>query len=295
MTQLSVSTIIQAPKEQVWEYLWDPEHIVHWSFASNDWYCPQAIWNKPQVWEMFSNTFSAKDGSFSFDFTWKYDEVVEYEILKYTLWEMKDYFIDAWRKVEVHLKETASGVEITQIFDTEDENPHDMQIAGWKAILENFKKYVETGEKVLFIKKSVVLNTSQESVFHILTDDTLYRQWTSAFCEGSYYETNKWQVWEKIYFKSPHDWWLISEISYFQPPYQVGFTHLWFLTKDGAEDYESEEVHTWKWYKEIYTCKKVDANTTELTIYQDISENDFESFNALWDAALRNIQDLTKK
>jgi hypothetical protein len=35
-------------------------------------------------------------------------------------------------------------VRVTEVFDAEEINPHEMQIAGWSAILENLKKYVES-------------------------------------------------------------------------------------------------------------------------------------------------------
>jgi uncharacterized protein YndB with AHSA1/START domain len=70
--KLTVSTAINAPLEKVWEALWKPEHIVNWSFASDDWHCPKAIGKEPIVGGIFSNTFAAKDGSFSFDLTGQY-------------------------------------------------------------------------------------------------------------------------------------------------------------------------------------------------------------------------------
>lgn len=74
--KLTVSTVVQAPLEKVWEAFWKPEHIIHWCFASDDWHCPGAIGEEPQVGGIFVNTFAAKDGSFSFDFTARYDVVI---------------------------------------------------------------------------------------------------------------------------------------------------------------------------------------------------------------------------
>ena len=64
--------------------------------------------------------------------------------MSYTLGEMKEYFLDAGRVVELTLKETPEGIKITETFDAEDIHSHEMQIAGWNAILENLKKYIET-------------------------------------------------------------------------------------------------------------------------------------------------------
>lgn len=47
------------------------------------------------------------------------------------------------RKVEITFTETADGVEIIESFDPETQNPEEMQRAGWQAILDNFKSYVE--------------------------------------------------------------------------------------------------------------------------------------------------------
>ncbi len=143
MSKLTVSTTINAPLETVWDVMWNPRHIVHWCFASDDWHCPKAIWEAPEVWGVFVNTFAAKDGSFSFDFTARYDTVEPMKYIKYTMGEMKEYFLDAGRVVEVSFEETTDGIKVTEVFDAEDINSADMQIAGWSAILQNLKKYAE--------------------------------------------------------------------------------------------------------------------------------------------------------
>ena len=141
--QLTVSITIDAPLEKVWEAFWKPEHIVHWCFASDDWHCPKAIGEEPKVGGIFTNTFAAKDGSFSFDLTGKYDEVVPYKKITYTMGEMKEYFLDAGRKVIVTFEQQENGVLVTEVFDAEEIHSAEQQIQGWQAILENFKKYTE--------------------------------------------------------------------------------------------------------------------------------------------------------
>ena len=47
------------------------------------------------------------------------------------------------RKVLVEFKQTPDGVVVTETFDPENENPIDMQQAGWQAILNQFKQYAE--------------------------------------------------------------------------------------------------------------------------------------------------------
>jgi uncharacterized protein YndB with AHSA1/START domain len=78
----------------------------------------------------------AKDGSFGFDFEAVYDEVVQEKKLVYT---MPD-----GREVITHFESAGGGTKVSTSFDAESENPVEMQKAGWQAILDNFKKYVET-------------------------------------------------------------------------------------------------------------------------------------------------------
>ena len=132
---ITVTTIVNVPLQTAWEYLTLPEHITKWNFASDDWECPTAT-NDLRVGGKFSYNMAAKDGSFSFDFDGTYTEVIENQLIKY---ELAD-----GRKIEVTFKEVDGGVEVTEVFDPETENPRDMQQGGWQAILNNYKKYSES-------------------------------------------------------------------------------------------------------------------------------------------------------
>ena len=78
---------------------------------------------------------AAEDGSAKFDFAGKYTAVEEPELIEYDM--------DDGRHVKVEFAQSPEGVTITETFDPEDENPADMQRAGWQAILDNFRKLVE--------------------------------------------------------------------------------------------------------------------------------------------------------
>ena len=144
MKKLTVSTIVNAPLATVWESFWKSEHIVHWNFAQEDWYCPKSLPGEPAVGATFCNTMAARDGSFQFDFSARYDIVEPMKRVVYTMGEMKEYFLDAGRTVEVLFEETWNGIRLTEIFDAEDIHTEKQQIAGWSAIFENFRKYTES-------------------------------------------------------------------------------------------------------------------------------------------------------
>ncbi len=145
MIRLTVSTMINAPLATVWDALWKPEHIIHWGFAdAATWHCPWARGEEPKVGGIFTTRMEARDGSFGFDLTAQYTEVTPMRSMSYTLGEMKEYFLDAGRVVDVTLEETPEWVKVTETFDAEDIHSTEQQIEGWSAILENFRKYTET-------------------------------------------------------------------------------------------------------------------------------------------------------
>jgi uncharacterized protein YndB with AHSA1/START domain len=131
---ITVQSSISAQVEKVWEFWTKPKHIVNWAFASSDWEAPAAE-NDVRVGGKFKTTMAAKDKSASFDFTGVYTNVKEHELIEY---DMAD-----GRHVKVAFESTPNGVKVTETFDPENTNPLEMQRAGWQAILDNFKKYVE--------------------------------------------------------------------------------------------------------------------------------------------------------
>lgn len=76
----------------------------------------------------------ARDGSFGFDFTGLYTDVVEHDRF--------GYWMDDGRTVEVIFNPVLEGTVLTVRFVAEEENPLDMQQEGWQSILDNFGKYV---------------------------------------------------------------------------------------------------------------------------------------------------------
>lgn len=127
---ITVTTTVNAPIEKVWECWVNPVHITGWNFASDDWGCPQASSNLEEG-GTFSYIMAAKDGSFSFDFGGTFTKVVPGSEIAYTTGD--------GRTVSVIFTESQEGVVITETFEMEDQNPREMQEAGWQSILNNFK------------------------------------------------------------------------------------------------------------------------------------------------------------
>lgn len=78
---------------------------------------------------------ASKDGTMSFDFEGIYTNVKVFSLIEYEI-------IDG-RKVSITFHDSPNGVTISESFETENENPVEMQRMGWQNIMDNFKKYTE--------------------------------------------------------------------------------------------------------------------------------------------------------
>ena len=136
--KITITALINAPIESVWNNWTNPKHIMQWNFAVDTWQCPK-VENDLKVGGKYLARMEAKDGSFGFDFEAIYDVVNENQELTYT---MSD-----GRKAMTRFESHGSTTTVTTTFDAESENPEEMQEQGWQAILNNFKKYTETTSK----------------------------------------------------------------------------------------------------------------------------------------------------
>jgi len=131
---ITIETHVRAPLVKVWSDFTSPEAVKVWNAASDDWHTTETR-NDVRTGGTFFSRMEAKDGSDGFDFAGTYDEVIEHERIAYTM--------EDGRKVTVTFTPDETGVRVVETFDPESENPREMQQAGWQAILDNFKKYVE--------------------------------------------------------------------------------------------------------------------------------------------------------
>jgi len=133
-TNITIQTTVNAPIALIWESWTKPEHITKWCSASEDWHTPKAE-NDLRAGGRFSSRMEAKDGSMGFDFGGTYDAVRENEYIAYTM--------DDARKVSITFSTSGGQTAITETFEAENQNPVEMQRAGWQSILDNFRRYTE--------------------------------------------------------------------------------------------------------------------------------------------------------
>ena len=131
---ITVESTISSDIEKVWKLWTEPNHIKNWYYASDDWYAPNAE-NDLKVDGRFKISMSAKDKAAGFDFSGTYTAIVPLHLIDYTL--------DDGRKAVATFTKDGDTVKVTQTFEPENENTHELQKNGWQSILNNFKKYVE--------------------------------------------------------------------------------------------------------------------------------------------------------
>ena len=133
-TVITIETTVNAPVEKVWRYWTEPNHIMKWNNASDDWHTPHAE-NDLRAGGKFTARMEARDGSMGFDFGGVYTDVKEHQLISYTIGD--------GRRVNVTFSGDGNQTKVTETFEAESTNPIEMQRNGWQSILDNFKKYTE--------------------------------------------------------------------------------------------------------------------------------------------------------
>ena len=131
---ITVTTTVAVSPELAWAYWTEPQHITQWNQASDDWHTPSATQDL-RTGGSFSSRMESRDGKFGFDFGGVYDAVEPYRLIAYTIGDE--------RKVTVLFEGVHVGTKITETFEAESENSIDLQRAGWQAIMDSYKRYVE--------------------------------------------------------------------------------------------------------------------------------------------------------
>ena len=133
--KITVETTVNAKLEKVWKAWNNPADIKQWNSAQDDWHTTRSAVDLREGGQ-FSARMEAKDGSAGFDFEGTYTRVVPNKTIEY---RMSD-----GREVKVEFIERGNSVVVKETFDSENENPHELQRQGWQAILDNFRHHVES-------------------------------------------------------------------------------------------------------------------------------------------------------
>jgi uncharacterized protein YndB with AHSA1/START domain len=284
---LTVRAIIDSPVQKVWEYWTDPKHIIHWNNASDDWYTPRAE-NDLRVGGKFMSRMEARDGSVGFDFKGKYRKVIPRKLI--------EYILEDDRKIQVFFDSQGDKTSVTEVFDAENENPVEMQQTGWQAILDNFKKYVETPGKRETLHFEILINAKTDKVYSTMFDEKNWGLWTSVFNPTSHYK-GSWEKGSRILFLgTDHDGkegGMASRIKENISNKFVSIEHLGMIRGD-IEINSDIQVDDWSGAMENYTFIENNGNTL-LSVDLDTNHEFRPYFTETWPKALDKLKEICEK
>jgi hypothetical protein len=139
----------------------------------------------------------------------------------------------------------------------------------------------------------ITIDAPKEKVWKALWDIDNYREWTSAFAEGSTVKTDNWQKGSKVFFVDETGSGMVARVDENIPNRYMSFRHLGEV-RDGVEDTTSEKVQGWAGATENYTLNENDGKT-EVVVDMDFNKEFAEMFRDIWPKALKIVKELAEK
>jgi uncharacterized protein YndB with AHSA1/START domain len=284
---ITVEASINAPVAKVWTLWTDPQHIVNWNNASDDWFTPRAE-NDLKVNSRFIWRMEARDGSSGFDFSGVYKKVEPHKKIEYTL--------DDNRKVEISFVSKGDRTLVKETFEAEDENSLELQRQGWQAILDNYRKYAESLLNMESLHFEIDIDVNPDKVYKTMLEKKHYEDWTSVFNPDSHFE-GSWEKGSKIlFFGTDQDGkkgGMVSRIRENLPGKYLSIEHLGVI-EDGKEITSGPKVEGWAGATENYTFIDRKGKTT-LSVELDSKEEFMSYFRETWPLALDRLKSICEK
>ena len=142
------------------------------------------------------------------------------------------------------------------------------------------------------LRFSLTIDAPREVIWTTMLQDETYRQWTTAFQEGSYAVTD-WKQGSKALFLAPDGSGMVSRVAEHRPNEYLSLEHLG-IVKDGHEITDSDEVKGWAGARENYTLREHDGYLT-LDIEMDTTEDHKQYFVDTWPKALAALKALAEE
>jgi hypothetical protein len=139
------------------------------------------------------------------------------------------------------------------------------------------------------IQFSTTIEAPVSRVYALMIDPEAYKDWTSAFAEGSTYE-GSWAQGQQIRFLGPSGDGMVAEIAENRVNEFISIRHLGFIAK-GVVDTDSDAARAWAPAYENYSFQPVPQGT-RLVVDQDITD-EFEGYmKEAWPKALARLKAL---
>jgi len=131
---------------------------------------------------------------------------------------------------------------------------------------------------------SIEIRAPRSRVWEQMLSDAGYRDWTTAFCEGSYYE-GRWETGADMRFLGPSGEGMRARIEQAQKPEYVSIEHLGELAsgvpKEGSD---------WQGVFERYRLLEQAGGTRLEVELSQVPDAYVEMMNTMWPAALAQLK-----
>jgi uncharacterized protein YndB with AHSA1/START domain len=145
------------------------------------------------------------------------------------------------------------------------------------------------------LRYSVKINAPAPDVWSTMLDDASYREWTSVFNSGSYYEGG-WDKGSEIRFLGPDDdgklGGMIATVEEYRPHEFISLRYTGQII-DGADDTRSDAAKSFIGAHENYAFREADGVTT-VDVELDSEDEFVAEFNAAWPLALARLKEITE-
>jgi hypothetical protein len=142
----------------------------------------------------------------------------------------------------------------------------------------------------------ISIRASPEEVWNAVVDDKNFREWSSPFHEGSYFEGG-WEKGNTIRFLALNEKGekegMVSEIAESRKYSFISIKHLGNIL-GGIEDTTSDTVGKWAPAYENYTLTQL-GEITKFEVDIDAEDNFFEMFNEVWAKALEKLKVIAER
>ncbi len=286
-TIITVAATINASTDKVWRCFTEPQHVVRWNHASDDWHTPLAE-NDLHEGGRFNYRMEAKDGSVGFNFTGTYSRIEPNYVIEYTL--------DDNRKVQLTFEAENEATRVVETFEAEHTNSIELQREGWQSILNNFKKYAEETAVNNKLHFEILIGAYAEKVYHTMLDKKHYSEWTSAFNPASRFE-GSWEKGSKIIFigedQDGNKGGMVSRIRENIPNEFVSIEHQGILEGD-QEITSGPKVEQWAGGLENYLFTEQDGKTL-VSVDMDSNEEYKAYFAETYPKALEILKSVCER
>lgn len=138
---------------------------------------------------------------------------------------------------------------------------------------------------------TIDIDAPAEKVWYSLWDEENYKNWTSAFCEGSYVVTD-YKEGSKAHFLSPSGEGMFSSVSINKPFETMSFNHIGLL-KNFEEQQIDDDTKLWSGCEEKYELAENNGKTT-VKASVDVIEQHADYFNQSFPNGLKKLKEIAE-